>query len=65
MSNEATPGSKERVIFLLKSLLELVENDQVRSDQIANLTTTEILELAEAEADKAVQNARRLKDAQE
>lgn len=45
--------TKERVIWALKCLLELVENDSVRADEIENLTTAEIIERAEAEAEKA------------
>lgn len=63
MSNEA-PGTKERIIFILKGLLDLVENDRIRVDEIKNLTTEQILELAEDEAQKAVDGSQRLKDAQ-
>lgn len=62
MANELEPGTKERVIYVLKALLELVENDQVRASEIANLTTAEIIELAEAEAAKAVENSEKLKE---
>lgn len=62
MPQETTPGTKERVIFILKSLLELVENDRVRVDEIKNMTTEQILDLAEAEANKAVEGSERLKD---
>lgn len=43
-------------------LLELVENDRVRADQIEGLTSDEIIELAEAEAAKAVQGSQGLID---
>ncbi len=59
-TNEA--GTKERVIYVLKSLLELVENDRVRLDEIRNLTTDEIISLAEREAEKAVRGAQELKN---
>ena len=57
-----TPGTKERASFVLKMLLELVENDRVRADQIEGLTSDEIIELAEAEAAKAVQGSQDLID---
>jgi hypothetical protein len=60
MANE--PGTKERVIYVLKTLLELVENDRVRASEIANLTTAEIIERAEAEAAKAVTESEKLKN---
>lgn len=56
----AEPSTKERVIFALKSLVELVANDQIRASQIEGLTTAEIIALAESEAAKAVDGAGRL-----
>ena len=54
------PSSKERAIFVLRTLLELVENDRVRADEIEGKTTEEIIELGEAKAAEAKENADRL-----
>lgn len=54
------PDSKEQVIYWLKSLIELVENDRIRSEQIAGLTSAEVIKLAEAEAAKAVEGSGKL-----
>lgn len=59
-TNEA--GTKERIIYVLKTLLELVENDRIRLDEIRGLTTDEIIERAEIEAEKAVRGAQELKN---
>jgi hypothetical protein len=59
---ENEPGTKERVIFILKSLLELVENDRIRVDKMRYMTVDEILNMAEREANKAVEGSQRLKD---
>jgi hypothetical protein len=59
---EGTPGNKERAIFVLRSLIELIENDRVRVGEISNLTADEIIDLAEAEASKAVEGSEALKD---
>lgn len=56
------PDQKSKILYALKSLIELVENDQIRLDQIQGLTTSEIIDLAEAEAAKAKQGAQELKD---
>jgi hypothetical protein len=60
---EDKPGTKERVIFILKNLLTLVENDHIRAEEIAGLTNAEILDLAEREAQKAADGAADLKKA--
>lgn len=54
---------KEKAIWLLKTLIELIQNDQVRAEEIQDLTTAELLEMAEAEAAKAVEGSAKLKDA--
>jgi hypothetical protein len=61
-ATEATPGTKERAIFVLKSLIELIENDHVRVGDISGLTADDILDLAESEAVKAVEGSQALKD---
>lgn len=55
-------GKKEKALYILKSLIELIENDQVRLEQIEGLTAAEIIDLAEAEAAKAKQGAQDLKN---
>lgn len=52
-----TPGAKEKAIFFLKSLIELVENDQIRAEEIAGMTAEQVIAKAEAEAAKAVQGS--------
>jgi hypothetical protein len=56
------PGSKERALFILRSLMELVENDQVRANEIEGLTADEIIARAEQEAAKAVEGSEQLKN---
>lgn len=56
------PNTKEKVIWALKSLLELVENDSVRAEEIEGLTTEQIIERAEIEAQKAHDAASDLKN---
>lgn len=56
------PTDKERAIYFLKSLMELIENDQVRADQIRGLSNDEVIALAETEAAKAVEGSQKLKD---
>jgi hypothetical protein len=55
-----TPGGKEKALFWLKTLVELIENDQARSDEIEGLTTAEVLALAEKKANEAAANAANL-----
>jgi hypothetical protein len=62
---EATPGSKERILYLLKLLITLVENDRLRASQIEGMTTEQILDLAEAKAREAESGAQELKDTQD
>jgi hypothetical protein len=59
---EDAPGVKEKIVFGLKCLAELVANDQIRVDDIKDKSTAEIIELAEAEANKAVAGAAELKN---
>lgn len=59
---EETAGTKERIIYALKTLIELVENDRIRAGEISGLTTDQIIELAEAKADEALAVAERLKN---
>lgn len=54
--------NKERILYILKSLTELVENDRIRLDQIKDLTAEQIIDLAEVEAAKAKQGAQDLKN---
>lgn len=46
--------NKEKAIYILECLIELIENDKIRTDAINSLTAAEIIALAEAEAAKAV-----------
>jgi hypothetical protein len=62
---EAQAGTKERVLYLLKMLIQLVENDQLRASEIAGLTTSEILDLAERKAAEAETGAQDLKNIQD
>lgn len=55
-------GVKEKTIYVLKSLIELIENDRVRLDEIRNLTSAEIIERAEAEAERAQRGAADLRN---
>lgn len=64
MADLETASGKEKAIYWLKCLLELVENDRVHADQIAGLTADQVIELAEKEAAKAVEGSQRLKDGQ-
>lgn len=59
---EGEPGSKERILYLLKLLIELVENDRLRAAEIEGMTTDQILDLAEAKANEAVAGAQDLKN---
>ncbi len=52
---------KQQVLFWLKSLMDLIESDRVHVDQIKGLTADEVIALAEAEANKAVDGADKLK----
>lgn len=61
-ANEGTPGPKERTIFVLRSLIELIENDRIRADEISGMTADQILDLAEREAQKAVEGSEALKN---
>lgn len=54
--------NKEKAIYFLKCLIELVENDRIRADQIAGLTIDQVLDLAELEAEKAVTGSEALKN---
>lgn len=54
------PTAKEKAVYYLKTLIELIENDQVRADRISGLTADEVIELAEAEAAKAVEESEKL-----
>lgn len=51
------PNTKEKTLYVLKTLTELVENDQVRLDEIRDMTAVQIIERAEVEAEKAKTNA--------
>lgn len=62
MPNGNAPGTKEKTVFILKSLIELIEKDQVRAADIENLTAAEIIAMAEAEAAKAVAGSEALKN---
>lgn len=55
-TTEFAPGAKERAIFVLKSLIELIENDQVAAAELNGKTALEIIAMAEDEAAKAVDN---------
>lgn len=55
-------SKKEQVIFWLETLVDLIRKDRVHVDQINGLTADEVIALAEAEADKAVEGAQELKD---
>lgn len=57
---EATP--KEKAIYLLKCLIELIEKDRVHADEIEGKTADEILAMAEVEAARAVEGSQALKD---
>lgn len=54
--------TKEKVIYALKTLIELIENDSVRAEEIEGLTTEQIIERAELEAEKAHNAATDLKN---
>lgn len=60
MANE--PTEKEKAIYFLKSLIELIENDAIHADQIRGLTNDEVIALAEREAEKAVKGSEDLKN---
>lgn len=62
MSDTQNPGAKEQAIFFLKSLIELIENDHVRAEQLQGLTVEQVLEMAETEANKAVEGSQKLID---
>ncbi len=61
-TTEQTPGVKEKTIYWLKSLIELIENDQVAAAEIADLSAAEVIARAESEAAKAVEASQRLKN---
>lgn len=65
------PTAKENAIYWLKTLLELVENDQIRADEVSGIFAAEVdikkafskvIELAELKADQAIANAGNLAD---
>lgn len=56
------PDNKSKAIYVLKCLIELIENDKVRADEIEGKTSDEIIAMAEAEAAKAVEGSERLKN---
>jgi hypothetical protein len=64
MAEIETLSGKEKAIYWLKCLLELVENDRIHADQIAGLTADQVIALAETEAAKAVEGSQKLKDGQ-
>lgn len=59
---EFGPGSKEKAVYWLKSLIELIENDQIAAGEIMNLTAVQVIARAEDEAAKAVEGSERLKN---
>ena len=69
------PTQKENAIYWLKVLIELIENDKIKSDEIAGIfagidpaadpeaykaALSKVVALAEAEADRAIENAGKL-----
>lgn len=56
------PTDKDKAIYFLKCLIELVENDRVRVEELEGKTADQIIELAEIEANKAVAGSQDLKD---
>lgn len=62
MPNTQEAGPKERAIYFLRTLIELIENDAIAADRIEGMSAAEVIALAEAEAAKAVENSQRLKD---
>jgi hypothetical protein len=56
------PNDKDKAIYFLKCLIELVENDRVRVEDIQGKTAAEVIELAEAEAQKAATDSADLRD---
>ena len=58
----AVAGPKEKAIFFLKTLIELIENDRVRADALDGLNVEQILEMAEVEAFKAVEGSQKIID---
>lgn len=61
MLNLTNPTDKEKAIYFLKCLLELIENDRVHASAIAGKTSEEIIAMAEVEAQKAVEGSEALK----
>lgn len=59
---ETNAGPKERAVYFLKCLIELVENDAIAADEIEGKTAAEVIAMAEAEAAKAVEGSQKLKD---
>lgn len=56
------PTDKDKAIYWLKCLLELVENDRVHLSQIEGKTADEVIAMAEIEAKKAVDGSEALKN---
>lgn len=54
---------KLKAIALLQALIDLIQADRLRVSQIADMSDAAVLEMAEAEAAKAVEGAGRLKNA--
>lgn len=52
--------TKEKVLFFLETLMDLVRKDRIHVDQIKGLTADEVIALAEKEAAKAVEGAEEL-----
>lgn len=59
---ETPTSSKERALYMLRLLIELIENDRIRVDALKWLTNDEILARAEAAAAKAVEGSEALKN---
>ena len=53
---------KDKAIYFLKCLIELVENDQVRVSEIEGKTADEVIAMAEVEAQKAAKDSADLRD---
>lgn len=60
MSDTKSATSKEKAIFYLKSLIELIENDRIAAARIDGLTNSEVIALAEVEAEKVAAAAKDL-----
>lgn len=60
--NTKDMSAKDKAIFVLETLLDLVRKDRVHASEIEGKTADEIIAMAETKAAEAVENSQNLAD---